>query len=266
MTREEDARRLAEVYSAQARGYADGWSPIIRPIGRNLLAALAWPGARRVLDVGAGVGAHFSDIRSLAPGAWVLGIDRSPGMLELARAHGVPLALMDAMDLGLRTASIDVAVMIFVLFHLPDPVTALGEIRRVLRPRGMLGTTTWAEDPEVEASRVWEEELDRCGATDPMPIPARGDALMNSPEKMAELFSTAGFEPVRVWVEPVEHRWDVNALFALHVGFGRTKRKLESIDPDRRTTFLERVRQLWAGLGPNAFLYRATVVCGTACR
>jgi len=89
---------------------------------------------------------------------------------------------------------------------------------------------------------------------------------MNSPEKMAELFSTAGFEPVRVWVEPVEQRWDVNALFALRVGFGCTKRMLESIDRDRRTTFLERVRQLWAELGPNAFLYRATVVCGTACR
>ncbi|MGH9315796.1 MAG: class I SAM-dependent methyltransferase, partial [Thermoanaerobaculia bacterium] len=118
----EDTERLAGIYSSHARGYAESWSPVIRPIGRRLLEALAWDGARRVLDLGTGAGVHLPEIRRRVPGACVVGVDRSPGMLELARQHGVPLVLMDGIDLGFRDSSIDVVVMAFVLFHLDDPI------------------------------------------------------------------------------------------------------------------------------------------------
>jgi ubiquinone/menaquinone biosynthesis C-methylase UbiE len=261
----DDTERLAAIYSSQARGYSDSWGPVIRPMGQRLLQALPWDRAGWVLDLGTGAGTHLPGIRRRAPGACVVGVDRSPGMLELARQHGVPVVLMDGVELGFRDSSIDVVVMAFVLFHLDDPIVALGEVRRVLRPGGVVGTVTWAEDPETEASQVWEKELDARGAWDPLPARPRRDEMMNSPEKMRGLFAAAGLEPVRVWLERFEYHWDPDGLALMHGTFGRTKRKLESLDAPTRAAFLVGARERLLGLPREAFAYRAAVVCGLAC-
>lgn len=231
-----------------------------------MLAALPWQGARRVLDIATGTGAHLPDIRSAAPHARIVGIDRSSGMLQLARAHDIPLALMDAVQLGIRADSIDVAVMAFVLFHLAAPDVALGEVRRVLRRGGSVGTVTWAEDPELEATRVWEAELDAHGARDPNPVPASDHTRTDTPDRMAELFGRAGLEPVRVWTERFEHRWEMERFVALRRTYGRTARKLRSLAPERHAVFLERARARLDALDPSAFVFRAAVVCGVARR
>lgn len=265
VTREAQTERLARIYSSQARAYAEHWSPIIRPAGQRLLEALTWRGTKRVIDIGTGAGTHLPDLRRLAPDAWILGVDRSSGMLELARSYGTPLALMDGMNLALRGESFDVAVMIFALFHLNDPVMALRGIRRILRPGGTLGIVTWAEDPDVEASKVWEAELDALGARDPEPIPRKHE-LMNTTEKVASLLSAAGLTALTLWIERLAHTWDVDNLFALHTGFGRSKRKLESLDEQTRVLFLERMRRRLPALPSEAFHYRGAAVCTAACR
>jgi SAM-dependent methyltransferase len=187
-------------------------------------------------------------------------------MLGLARAYGVPLVVMDAMHLSVRAASIDVVVMAFVLFHLRLPEAALSGVRRALTPGGSLGTVTWAEDPELEATRVWEAELDAHGASDPTPVAPSDHTRTDTPEKMTDLFVQAGLDPVRIWIERFEHRWDVERFIALRRTFGRTMRKLESLEPSARAAFLERARARLSALDADAFLYRAAVVCGTARR
>ena len=262
----EDTEQLAEIYSSHARGYANSWGPVIRPIGQRLLQALPWEGVRRVIDLGTGAGTHLPEIRRLARGACVVGVDRAPGMLELARQQGVPLVQMDGVDLGFRDSAADVVVMAFVLFHLDDAVVALREARRVLRPGGVVGTVTWAADPEIEASRAWEQELDGHGAWDPMPARPRRDEQMNTPEKVSALFSLADLQPGRVWVERFVHQWDLESLSLMHSTFGKSKRKLESLDPPTRVAFLEHLHERLLRLPPEAFIYRAAVVCGLACR
>ncbi len=241
----DDTRQLAEIYSSYARGYADCWGPVIRPIGERLLQALPWGGARRVVDLGTGAGVHLPEIRRLARGACIVGVDRSPGMLELARQQGVPLVQMDGVELGFHDSSVDLVVMAFVLFHLDDPVVALREVRRVLRPGGAVGTVTWAEDPEIDASRAWEEELDAHGARDPMVVRPRRDEQTNTPEKVNEL---------------------VPRLTLMHTTFGKLKRKLESLNSPTRAAFLAHVHERLLRLPSDAFIYRAAVVCGVACR
>jgi hypothetical protein len=61
---------------------------------------------------------------------------------------------------------------------------------------------------------------------------------MNTSEKVTELLRTAAFVPIRVWIERIEHHWDVTRFMALHTRFGETKRKLETLHPGARDTLL----------------------------
>jgi len=89
---------------------------------------------------------------------------------------------------------------------------------------------------------------------------------MNTTAKMATLLSEAGFTTVKLWIERLEHTWDVESLYALHTGFGRAKRRLDALDGPTRAAFLERMRDQFAKLPEEAFRYRGTVVCSIACR
>jgi len=94
----------------------------------------------KVLEVGVGTGRN---LKYYPAGCSVTGIDISAGMLEKARkkARGmknITLLLMDAEHLEFPDNSFDYVVTTFVLCSVPDPVKALKEMRRVLKPSGEL--------------------------------------------------------------------------------------------------------------------------------
>ncbi|MDQ8161619.1 MAG: metalloregulator ArsR/SmtB family transcription factor [Gemmatimonadota bacterium] len=92
-------------------------------------------------DLGCGTGALSA---ALSPHvAHVYAVDASPAMLSAASArlagcHNVTLSegTLEALPLG--DASLDAAVLMLVLHHVADPVRALRDVRRVLRPNGRL--------------------------------------------------------------------------------------------------------------------------------
>jgi ubiquinone/menaquinone biosynthesis C-methylase UbiE len=97
-----------------------------------------------LLDVGCGPGTITADLaRRVAPGR-VVGIDRAQEVLAQARAHAeregarVAFAAGDVYALDFPDASFDVVHAHQVLQHLTDPVRALREMRRVLRPGGVV--------------------------------------------------------------------------------------------------------------------------------
>ena len=97
---------------------------------------LADHGIRSLLDVGAGSGSMAVALRS--SGIDVVGVEPHPHGAAAIAAAGVPAVCGGLADLALPDASVTAIGFFDVLEHLPDPVDALREAARVLRPDGVI--------------------------------------------------------------------------------------------------------------------------------
>lgn len=123
-----------------------------------------------LLDCGCGPGSITVGLAAaVAPGGRVVGLDIEEKQLEIARAfaseRGVTnLSLQQGSiyELPFADARFDAAVAHFVVEHVADPLRALKEVRRVLRPGGVAAIKdpyypafTWR--PAIpEVARPWE--------------------------------------------------------------------------------------------------------------
>jgi ubiquinone/menaquinone biosynthesis C-methylase UbiE len=126
----------------------------------------ALPAGTRLLEVGCGVGAVLGILGDAFPGIALSGVDLEERQIEAARTHLARLGLdadlrrADALALPFADGSFDHVWMMWFLEHVPDPVGALREARRVLAPGGGLTAI------EVDYTSVWAS-----------PASARLDAL-----------------------------------------------------------------------------------------
>jgi SAM-dependent methyltransferase len=101
-------------------------------------------GPQRIVDIGCGDGAATDLMRQLNPGHTVIGIDWSAMALARARARGLLVVQGSASPSGLPLPdeSADVVIMSELIEHLVDTDAAAEEVRRVLRPGGVLLLST----------------------------------------------------------------------------------------------------------------------------
>ncbi len=133
-----------------------------------------------LLDVGCGPATITNDLaRVVAPGM-VTGIDASEEIIALARSEQpnsmpIELEIGDALHLPFREASFDVVHAHQVLQHLVDPVAALREMARVVRPGGIIavrdgdyGTMGWfPRDGRLERWRHLYQAIARINGGEP---------------------------------------------------------------------------------------------------
>ena len=91
-----------------------------------------------VIDVGCGNGAYLPQVTAL--GGLPVGVDLSAGMLR-AVTHR-PVVAASAEHLPFRGATFDIALAPHMLYHVDDRPRAIDELRRVLRPDGVLVAVT----------------------------------------------------------------------------------------------------------------------------
>jgi ubiquinone/menaquinone biosynthesis C-methylase UbiE len=257
-------RLLAARYGREAAVYRELWSPILRKAAARLVGELRGGHVARVLDVGTGVGSLLPDLRAAFPAAFVIGVDRSPGMIGLAPAE-LPRAIMDARQLALPSVSVDRVILAFVLFHLEQPLAGLREARRVLRAGGRVGTLTWAATLESKATRIWNECLEHHGAVAPDPATQTRHEDVDTPKKMTKLLDDAGFASIRSWAETLLSHIGADHLIRLRTSMGSCKPRFDSLDTRAQADCVAEARHRLKGLAPEDFMARGKIIHALGC-
>jgi len=135
-----------------------------------------------LLDVGCGPGTITAELAGrVAPGR-VTAVEVSAEVLELARdeagtrgRENVDFAVADVHALDFPDGRFDVVHAHQVLHHVADPVRALGEMRRVCRPGGLVAARdtdfagyAWYPDvPELDEWLAWFRRAARANGGEP---------------------------------------------------------------------------------------------------
>ncbi|SFO12977.1 Methyltransferase domain-containing protein [Geodermatophilus obscurus] len=183
----------------------------------------------RVLDLGAGTGLLTDAL--LTAGHEVVAVDPSPQMLDQLRARhsGVPVHVGGAEAVPLPDADVD-AVVAGQAAHWFDPGPAATELRRVLRPGGVVGFVWNVRDERVP----WVAALGAALAAEARGHEADQGVVTAFAAALPADVATAGSATVqRVTPEQVV------------AGIG-TRSYVATMTPDARAAFLDGIRDLLA--------------------
>ncbi|SFV10369.1 class I SAM-dependent methyltransferase [Alicyclobacillus macrosporangiidus] len=132
-------------------------------VEREIVAVTAKPKqGEKVIDLGCGTGSYTYWLSDL--GLSVVGVDISQKMLEVARNKRekvVTFVQADLLNLPFDNNTFDLAVCNTVLEFLQDPVAALREGLRVLKPGGRLVVGF------INSSGTWAKKYSERGRKDP---------------------------------------------------------------------------------------------------
>jgi SAM-dependent methyltransferase len=123
----------------------------------------------RMLELGPGPGAFTIEAaRRVEPGSSLVAVDIQSGMIAIVEKRvgeagltNVETHVASAHDLPLEDASVDRAFLVTVLPEIPGRQRALAELRRVLKPGGVLSITEEFLDPDYPLAWMtirWAEE------------------------------------------------------------------------------------------------------------
>lgn len=198
-----------------ASPYLHGFSPTeqarlvkqARIAESTIFRDIDYTGARRLIEVGSGVGAQTEILLRRFPELHVDCIDFSRAQLEAARANLGARAWLDgryalheadAGDLPFEPRTFDAAFLCWVLEHVPSPARVLSELRRVLSPGSPVYITevmnaSFLLDPY--SPNVWRYWM----AFNDFQIDSGGDPFVGA--KLGNLLLAGGFRDVSTQVK-----------------------------------------------------------------
>jgi SAM-dependent methyltransferase len=161
----------------------------------------------RVLDVGCGPGALTAELARRTDASRVAAVDPVAHFVESCRARvpGADVRQAPAEQLPFTDGSFDAALSQLVLTFMRDADAALGEMRRVVRPGGIVAACMWAPGEQMQLLGLFEQAATRFGS-------AGGDgggegSRYRRREELEGLFDRAGLEQVEAELLSVESRY-----------------------------------------------------------
>ena len=226
-----------EAYDAFMGRYADLLAP-------RLIAFAGVEPGDRVLDVGCGPGSLTQPLAELVGPDHVAAVDPSEpfAAANAERVPGADVQVGSAESLPWAADSFDAALAQLVVNFMSDADASIAEMRRVVRPGGILAACTWDYSGGMTMLRTfWDAALSLDSGT-----PDEGRTMRyNDPDALRELWLGAGLEAVEtdaLVVEASYQNFD-DYWVPFTAGVGPAGAYTSSLDPDRRAALREECRR-----------------------
>jgi ubiquinone/menaquinone biosynthesis C-methylase UbiE len=236
--------RVAEVREAYERA-GDAWARgpsrlydllalrIVESAGERLRGSL-------VLDAGAGTGAVCRALRSA--GATAIALDAAAGMLAHIGNAALFSVVGDICAQPFLAASFDAAVSAFTISHLEAPERALGEMRRVVRARGLVIAAVFGAAPSNASKDVVDQVAAEYGFVAPDwhdTLKTRTEPLTNAPELLRACADAAGLASIAVEDITVDPGLDSpTAMVEYRLGMAQFAAFVASLAPAKRAALV----------------------------
>lgn len=185
-----DRARVRRAFSQAAARY-DALAALQREVGERLLerydVVRREPGL--ILDLGCGTGAALAPLGERFPRAELVALDFAPGMLAATpaalpgrwfRRRRIRRICAEAERIPLPDASVDLVHSNLMLQWCEDPVQVFGELRRILRPGGLINFTSFGPDTLCELRAAWAEVDSDVHVNRFLDMHDLGDALLRA--------------------------------------------------------------------------------------
>jgi ubiquinone/menaquinone biosynthesis C-methylase UbiE len=181
--------------------YEQSWRSQLEPAHDLMLGMAAVAPGDRVLDVACGTGlVSLRLAAAVGAGGEVVGIDISEHMVEAARRisaeRGIGHARFrhsDAEQIPLADDSFDAAVCALGLMYVPEPVAALREMHRLVRPGGSVAAAVWGARRQCGWAEIFPITNARV-ASDLCPLFFQ----LGTQDMLARALEAAGFAAIRL--------------------------------------------------------------------
>lgn len=180
---------------------ADFYDAELRRLDPHFRAAMAVGDGDRVLDIGCGAGQSSRHAARLAGRGSVLGIDISDELLAAARRRAADDGLRnvtfvsgDAQHYPLPAGYFDICISRFGVMFFDDPVAALTNVARALRPGARVVFMVWQD----QARNAWSTTIQAALSAQAMPSRRMPAAFsMGDRAETTRILTEAGFASVQ---------------------------------------------------------------------
>ena len=171
------------------------------------------------------------------------GVDFAPAMVQAAKARHPKLDFIEAdiQSLPFEDASFDAAACNMGLFHVTDPVQAMAEAARVLRPGGRFAFSQWTAPSDSDLyARLFE--VMKAHADMSLADPAPDAYALSDQVNVEAMMTKAGFDDISsrrletVLVAPEEDFFDFFIKFGVRVPL-----IVDAQEPDVRQNIREKM-------------------------
>lgn len=243
------------------------WSKRLAPL---LIGFAGAAEGERVLDVGCGTGSLAFALPRAARVAAVAGLDFAQAYVAHARAINTDARISfhhgDACAMPFGDDAFDRAIAMLSLQFVPDTAQAVAEMRRVVRPGGVVAAAVWDSYGGMPSNRMF---WDVAGVVDPDAIRHRARMYFNPilrPGGLGALWQRSGLTEiaetmllVRMDFESFEDYWAPIASGEASLGQYHA-----SLDASLRTVLRDKVRAAYCGGAEDGA--RSFAAVALACR
>lgn len=181
-----------DVWSGSAQEWAELHEPVFMPMYEAVLTSARVRAGQQVLDVGCGSGlfCHLAAKRDLQ----VAGIDAAPKLIEIAKSRtpSGDFRVGEMEELPFTDGLFDLVTGFNSFQYASDPINALRQARRVVKPAGKIVMAVWGLARDCQAASVLKA---LSGILPPPPPGAPGPFALSEPGVLEDMLSRAGLKP-----------------------------------------------------------------------